>query len=217
MESCHSKTGIDIHPGANIGHSFFIDHGTGIVIGETSVIGNNVKIYQGVTLGAHVVSKKMQGAKRHPTIQDNVIIYAGATILGGNTIVGESSVIGGNVWLTESVPPHSRVFHVPHIEISTQTLKNERHSFQSLIGNTPLVLIRNLNKNPRVKIFAKLEGQNPGGSVKDRAAFNMIIEALKNGEINENSKLIEPTSGNMGIALAMVANYFKLKIELVMP
>lgn len=110
-EFAHSKTGIDIHPGASIAPSFFIDHGTGIVIGGTAEIGKNVKLYQGVTLGALSVSKEMANTKRHPTIQDNVVIYAGATILGGNTIVGHDSVIGGNVWLTESVPPFSKIYH----------------------------------------------------------------------------------------------------------
>ncbi|MBL7735306.1 MAG: serine acetyltransferase, partial [Chitinophagaceae bacterium] len=103
-------TGIDIHPGAKIGGGFFIDHGTGIVIGETSVIGDNVKIYQGVTIGALSAVKEEQPAKRHPTIEDNVILYAGATILGGNTVIGHDSVIGGNIWLTSSVPPHSKVY-----------------------------------------------------------------------------------------------------------
>jgi serine O-acetyltransferase len=116
-EHAHSKTGIDIHPGASIGHSFFIDHGTGIVIGETSVIGNNVKIYQGVTLGALSVSKDQAQTKRHPTIKDNVIIYSGATILGGDTVVGEHSLIGGNVWLTHSVLPNSIVYHKSEVTI----------------------------------------------------------------------------------------------------
>lgn len=116
-EYAHSVTGIDIHPGAQIGDYFFIDHGTGIVIGETCVIGNHVKLYQGVTLGALSVSKAMQNEKRHPNIEDEVIIYAGATILGGDTTVGAHSIIGGNVWLTESVPAHSRVFHQESIRI----------------------------------------------------------------------------------------------------
>ncbi|MGP1587183.1 MAG: serine O-acetyltransferase EpsC [Treponemataceae bacterium] len=106
-EYIHGKTGIDIHPGAEIGKAFFIDHGTGVVIGETCVIGDNVKIYQGVTLGALSVKKSMSDKKRHPTIEDDVTIYAGATILGGSTIIGKGSTIGGNVWLTESVPAHS--------------------------------------------------------------------------------------------------------------
>jgi serine O-acetyltransferase len=113
-EYVHGLTGIDIHPGADIGESFFIDHGVGVVIGATSDIGDRVRIYQGVTLGALALSKeaveKLRSAKRHPTIGDDVIIYAGATILGGNTVIGAKSVIGGNVWLTESVPPNTRVF-----------------------------------------------------------------------------------------------------------
>lgn len=102
-EYAHEKTGIDIHPGAQIGKSFFIDHGTGVVIGETSHIGNNVKIYQGVTLGALSVKKKLQSVKRHPTIEDDVVIYANSTILGGETIIGKGSIIGGNTWIVASV------------------------------------------------------------------------------------------------------------------
>jgi serine O-acetyltransferase len=109
-EQAHARTGIDIHPGARVGERLFIDHGTGVVIGETAVIGHDVKIYQGVTLGALSVKKREDTQKRHPTIEDNVTIYAGATILGGETIIGAGSVIGGNVWLVESVPPGSRVF-----------------------------------------------------------------------------------------------------------
>ena len=116
-EYAHSKTGIDIHPGATIGRYFYIDHGTGIVIGETAEIGNNVKIYQGVTLGAIYVEKRLQNTKRHPTIEDNVIIYAGSTILGGDTVIGSNTVVGGNVWLTESVAPNSVVYHKPEIVI----------------------------------------------------------------------------------------------------
>lgn len=116
-EYAHSKTGIDIHPAAEIGEYFMIDHGTGIVIGETSVIGRDVKMYQGVTLGALSVTKSMAQQKRHPTINNNVIIYSGATILGGETVIGEGSVIGGNVWLTQSVPPGSLVYHNPEITV----------------------------------------------------------------------------------------------------
>ncbi len=116
-EYAHSKTGIDIHPGASIGPSFFIDHGTGIVIGESTIIGKNVKIYQGVTLGALSVNKQLAKSKRHPTIEDNVVIYSGATILGGETVIGASSVIGGNVWLTNSVLPQSIVYHKSEISI----------------------------------------------------------------------------------------------------
>jgi serine O-acetyltransferase len=110
-EYAHTQTGIDIHPSASIGEYFCIDHGTGIVVGETTVIGNHVKLYQGVTLGALSVDKKDATSKRHPTIEDEVVIYAGATILGGNTVVGRGSVIGGNVWLTRSVPTGSKVYY----------------------------------------------------------------------------------------------------------
>lgn len=106
-EHVHGKTGIDIHPGAKIGDSFFIDHGTGVVIGETCVIGNNVKIYQGVTLGALSVEKNMQNKKRHPTIEDDVTIYANATILGGETVIGRGSIVGGNTWVTKSIPENT--------------------------------------------------------------------------------------------------------------
>ena len=110
-EYAHRITGIDIHPGATIGHSLYIDHGTGVVIGATAVIGNNVQIYHSVTLGALKVEKSEKSKKRHPTVEDNVIIYSGATILGGKTVIGHDSVIGGNVWITGSILPHSRVMY----------------------------------------------------------------------------------------------------------
>ena len=117
-ELAHSRTGIDIHPGAKIGERFFIDHGTGVVIGETCTIGRNVRIYQGVTLGGLSFEKDSKGAlvkglKRHPDIEDNVVIYANATILGGDTVIGHDSEIGGNVWLKDSVPPNTRVYNRP--------------------------------------------------------------------------------------------------------
>jgi serine O-acetyltransferase len=116
-EYAHSKTGIDIHPGAEIGEYLYVDHGTGIVIGETSRIGKHVKLYQGVTLGALSVDKNMAYIKRHPTVEDHVVIYSGATILGGETVIGHHSIIGGNVWLTKSVAPGSKVYHVSGIDI----------------------------------------------------------------------------------------------------
>ncbi len=124
-EHAHHRTGIDIHPGTEIGTHFFIDHGTGVVIGGTAVIGNHVKLYQGVTLGAFSFDKDASGelvrnTKRHPTIEDDVVIYAGATILGGETVIGRGSVIGGNVWLTHSVPPGTRVLQdSPNLRIIT--------------------------------------------------------------------------------------------------
>jgi serine O-acetyltransferase len=116
-EHAHSQTGIDIHPGAQIGKAFAIDHGTGVVIGETTVIGDHVKIYQGVTLGALNVDKGNAHAKRHPTVEDNVIIYSGSTILGGDTVVGRDSIIGGNVFLTYSIPSSSVVYHKSEIKV----------------------------------------------------------------------------------------------------
>ena len=117
-EIAHERTGIDIHPGASIGESFFIDHGTGVVIGETTVIGDRVRIYQGVTLGAMSVprteARPSPGARRHPTIEDDVVIYAGATILGGETVIGKGAVIGGNAWVTASVAPGARVAGAVH-------------------------------------------------------------------------------------------------------
>jgi len=115
-EYAHSKTGVDIHPGAQIGRSFFIDHGTGVVIGETAVIGNGVKLYQGVTLGALVVEKALSRQKRHPTLEDNVVVYSNATILGGETVIGHDSVIGGNAWITHSVPAFSIVSHESEVK-----------------------------------------------------------------------------------------------------
>lgn len=128
-EYAHRVTGIDIHPGATIGVPFSIDHGTGIVIGETANIGNNVKLYQGVTLGALSVSKSKASTKRHPTIEDNVILYAGSTILGGETIVGRNSIIGGNVWLTESIAPFSVVYHKSEIVVRNQNEYEEPLNF----------------------------------------------------------------------------------------
>lgn len=124
-EVAHEKTGIDIHPGAKIGESFFIDHGTGIVIGESAVIGDHVKIYQGVTLGALSVDKSMAQTKRHPTIEDHCVIYSHATILGGDTVIGAHSVIGGNVWMTKSVSAHSVVYHKSEVKLD----KNKNAEF----------------------------------------------------------------------------------------
>lgn len=130
-ELAHSQTGIDIHPGAVIGRHFFIDHGTGVVIGETTVIGDHVTLYQGVTLGALNFPRDPSGAlirgrKRHPTIEDHVVIYSGATILGGEAVIGEGSIIGGNVWLTESVPPYSKVTAQPKVELKASTRRPDR-------------------------------------------------------------------------------------------
>lgn len=132
-EYAHSKTGIDIHPGATIGEYFFMDHGTGIVVGETSIIGRHVKVYQGVTIGALSTrgGQRLRGAKRHPTIEDNVTIYAGASILGGETTIGEGSVIGSNVFITSSVRPGTR------ISVKTQELVIQNKDDDVELGGTP--------------------------------------------------------------------------------
>ena len=131
-EQAHSQTGIDIHPGATIGKYFFIDHGTGIVVGETTIIGDNVKIYQGVTIGALSTrgGQSLRGAKRHPTIEDNVTIYAGASILGGDTVIGEGSVIGSNVFITSPIAPGTRV-SVQNQELNYKTSKNKKKAEES--------------------------------------------------------------------------------------
>ncbi len=128
-EWAHERTGVDIHPGATLGHPVVIDHATGIVIGQTAVIGNNVKLYQGVTLGALSVNKSLASTKRHPTIEDDVVIYANATILGGETVIGRGSVIGGNVWLTASVPPHSTVYHRSEVHVRQGRVEFEGPDF----------------------------------------------------------------------------------------
>jgi serine O-acetyltransferase len=128
-EYAHKITGVDIHPGASIGTPFSIDHGTGIVIGETAIIGNFVKLYQGVTLGALSVDKSKASKKRHPTIEDNVILYAGCTILGGDTVVGRNSIIGGNVWLTESIAPFSVAYHKSEIVVRDHSKYQEPLNF----------------------------------------------------------------------------------------
>ena len=128
-EYVHGKTGIDIHPGATIGERFFIDHGTGIVVGETSIIGNDVKMYQGVTLGALSVSKAEAEVKRHPTIGNEVTIYANATILGGKTVIGHGCVIGGNVWITNSVPANSLVYHKSEASVKSREVFPEPLNF----------------------------------------------------------------------------------------
>ncbi len=137
-EYAHSVTGIDIHPGAEIGESFVIDHGTGVVIGETTTIGQNVRIYQRVTLGALSIPKdsadQFRGKKRHPTIEDDVIIYSGATILGGDTVIGARSVIGGNVWLTQSVPPDTTVImESPRLTYKSKNKTSALQMFDAVI------------------------------------------------------------------------------------
>lgn len=129
-EYAHVRTGIDIHPGATIGERFCIDHGTGVVIGETTVIGDNVKIYQGVSLGALSVDKELAHTKRHPTVERDVVVYSNATILGGETVIGHDSVIGGNVFLTESVPAYSVVYHTSEKRVRSKRVAGAPIDFQ---------------------------------------------------------------------------------------
>ena len=199
------RTGIDIHPGASIGRSFCIDHGTGVVVGETAVIGDDVKLYQGVTLGALSVAKSAAGTKRHPTIGDRVVIYANATVLGGDTVVGDDSVVGGNVLLTNSVPPDSLVYQTSQVRIRrvARRLRGRRlrhltaaappegatmnvESILATIGNTPHVRVNRLF-DPRVEVWFKQERANPGGSIKDRIALAMIEDAEARGILGPGS------------------------------
>lgn len=147
-EQAHHLTGIDIHPGAQIGDRFCIDHGTGIVIGETSVIGNDVKIYQGVTLGALSVEKRLAKVRRHPHIEDRVIVYANATILGGETCVGHDSIIGGNVWLTESVCPYALVYHRPDIQVRSKNSKSPEWCQEARLKKQITTRSANADKQP---------------------------------------------------------------------
>lgn len=132
-EYAHSKTGVDIHPGATIGQSFFIDHGTGVVVGETAILGNHVKIYQGVTIGALNSAKNKKEDRRHPVIEDNVIIYSGATILGSETVIGHDSVIGGNSWITFPVPANSLVYHKS--EVVAKENFSHKNSVEEILKN----------------------------------------------------------------------------------
>ena len=198
------------------------------MIGETAVIGDDVKLYQGVTLGALSVSKSASGTKRHPTIEDRVVCYANATVLGGDTIVGSDSVIGGNVWLTHSVPPTRRLPPEPGPR-ADRSRGRRSHRLRDLkeaspaiyenvlesIGNTPHIRLNRLY-DPRVSVWAKLERQNPGGSIKDRIGLAMIEDAEARGVLGPDSVIIEPTSGNTGIGLALVAAE-GIPVILVMP
>ena len=229
-EFAHGQTGIDIHPAARIGESFAIDHGTGIVIGETAVLGNRVKLYQGVTLGALSVDKRMARTKRHPTIGDDVVIYANATILGGDTVIGNGSRIGGNVWLTRSVSAHSVV--TPTVRVDARTRDGRTARVQHLvhggsvkaaniletIGDTPHIRINRLFADrPQVEVWMKAERANPGGSIKDRIGLSMLDDAERRGLLGPGTTIVEPTSGNTGVALAMAAAVRGYRLILVMP
>ncbi|MEM9368556.1 MAG: pyridoxal-phosphate dependent enzyme [Planctomycetota bacterium] len=222
----HSRTGVDIHPGAKIGPGLFIDHGTGIAIGCTAVLKQNVSLYNGVVLGTRSkptrTSNERSGhvAKRHPTIGAGVSLYTNAFV-GGDVTVGENAIIGAYAFITRDVPagaaikgrstsesasenqaPPALETTVP-VKRSTRPCRS-RPAVLSLIGNTPVVELRTLHDNPRVRIFAKLEGANPSGSVKDRIALSLIEQAEAAGKLTPGKVILESTSGNTGIGLAMV-------------
>lgn len=215
-EVAHQKTGIDIHPASIIGKSFFIDHGTGVVIGETTKIGNNVRLYQGVTLGAKMDKKiaELRNKKRHPTILDNVIIYANATILGGDTVIGNNVIIGSNVYLTTSVSDNKIVKLVnQNYQILPHIAKHKKE--YSLIRPTPLIKLTKFSQD--ANIFVKMESLNPTGSVKDRTAYAMITEAEINQNLTKDKIIIAATSGNLGIALASLCAKKDYNLIIVMP
>lgn len=236
----HSRTGVDIHPGATIGPGLFIDHGTGIAIGCTAVLRDNISLYNGVVLGTRSKPKKKTDddtgeiSKRHPTIESGVSLYTNAFV-GGDITIGKDSVIGAYAFVTENVAAGTSVkgksgvadeVQPDHEQgerllqdfnqakgVARQTVrkaqvqrnsKPARPAVLSLIGNTPVVPIKNLHNNPRVKIFAKLEGSNPSGSVKDRIALSLIEQAELSGALTHDKTILESTSGNTGIGLAMV-------------
>lgn len=241
----HSRTGVDIHPGAKIGPGLFIDHGTGIAIGCTAVLHENISLYNGVVLGTKAkpaketdqVTRTVQ--KRHPTIQAGVSLYTNAFV-GGDVTVGEKAIIGAYAFVTHDVPAGSAVKGKSGSALQNQELNRDfrqiresrdgesarkatvqrtgpaRPSVLSLIGNTPMVEIQNLHDNPRVKIFAKLEGANPSGSVKDRIALSLIEEAEASGALTPDKIILESTSGNTGIGLAMVGSAKGYRVVLTM-
>lgn len=218
-ELAHFETGIDIHPGAEIGEYFNIDHGTGIVIGQTCIIGNHVTLYQGVTLGAKSFptdenGNPIKGIPRHPILEDNVTVYSNATILGRITI-GRGAVIGGNLWVTEDVEPYEKRSTEKIILINMSNIKD---NLLQLIGKTPLVRLSNIYKDEYgTEIIAKVEYFNPGGSVKDRAAYAMIEAAETSGKLKKGGTIIEPTSGNTGIGMAWIAALKGYRTILTMP
>ena len=245
----HSRTGVDIHPGAIIGPGLFIDHGTGIAIGCTAVLHENVSLYNGVVLGTKSKpTKRTQGSgsveKRHPTIMPGVSLYTNAFV-GGDVIVGENAIVGAYAFVTHDVAAgtavkgksgsnssrneellsdYRRIRTESSARQQTANRKSQiqrdhkplRNGVLSLIGNTPVVEIKNLHDNPRVRIFAKLEGSNPSGSVKDRIALSLIEQAEQSGDLTADKIILESTSGNTGIGLAMVGAAKGYRVVLTM-
>ena len=216
----HSHTGVDIHPGATIHPGLFIDHGTGIAIGCTAVIHSNVNLYNGVVLGTRSKPRKKTDQetaaiqKRHPTIESGVSLYTNAFV-GGDIVIGSGSTIGAYAFVCEDVPENSVVVGRSSSDqpfkregsesvVPATPVETRDNSVTDLIGNTPVVRIRNITHNPKVKIYAKIEGNNPSGSIKDRIALSLIEEAEKSGELTRDKIILESTSGNTGIGLATV-------------
>ena len=226
----HSRTGVDIHPGATIYPGLFIDHGTGIAIGCTAVVHENVNLYNGVVLGTRSKPCKKTNeetsrvVKRHPTIQSNVSLYTNAFV-GGDIVIGAGSTIGAYAFVCEDVPSNSVVLGKtgsdeplsnPNERKAMNSVETKDPTVLDLIGNTPIVRIRNITHNPKVKIYAKIEGNNPSGSIKDRIALSLIEEAEKSGELTKDKIILESTSGNTGIGLATVGAAKGYKVVLTM-
>lgn len=228
----HSRTGVDIHPGATIEAGLFIDHGTGIAIGCTAVIHANVNLYNGVVLGTRSKPRKKTNEasatikKRHPTIESNVSLYTNAFV-GGDVVIGSGTTVGAYAFICHDVPADSVVLGKTGDDkqaVNTQgtsvlpatPVKTKDNSVTDLIGNTPVVRIRNITHNPKVKIYAKIEGNNPSGSIKDRIALSLIEEAEKSGELTKDKIILESTSGNTGIGLATVGASKGYKVVLTM-
>ena len=230
--TAHSRTGVDIHPGATIDAGLFIDHGTGIAIGCTAVIHANVNLYNGVVLGTRSKPRKKTDEasatikKRHPTIESNVSLYTNAFV-GGDVVIGSGTTVGAYAFVCHDVPTDSVVLGKTGNDkqmvdskatsaVPSTPAKTKDNSVIDLIGNTPVVRIRNITHNPKVKIYAKIEGNNPSGSIKDRIALSLIEEAEKSGELTKDKIILESTSGNTGIGLATVGASKGYKVVLTM-
>lgn len=219
----HSRTGVDIHPSATIGPGLFIDHGTGIAIGCTAVLGRNVNLYNGVVLGTQskparkTEQKSGKVVKRHPTIGDGVSLYTNAFV-GGDVTVAENAVIGAYAFVCHDVGPGELIVGQDGKSTGDSHVRTQANTpgaslappparaagVLGMIGNTPMVELTGFHDNPNVRIFAKLEGSNPGGSVKDRIALSLIEQGEASGQLTHEKTILESTSGNTGIGLAMV-------------